>query len=156
MYSLLCRHARISAFNQVPEGEEAAPADGILADQQSPPPNRARWLERSKPLQKALLGIVLLGTAFMFCDGILSPAASGGLSCDLTLKYQHQQHRCMPQLHHEGGASLDRFFVGAVVSAMAGVQVINPHVSNGESRHHHTCKFPCRADSWLFISLLHF
>ncbi len=79
MYSLLCRHARISAFNQVPEGEDAVGADGILAEQQCAQPKRARWLERSKPLQKALLGIVLLGTAFMFCDGILSPAASGVL-----------------------------------------------------------------------------
>ena len=77
MYSLLCRHARISAFNQVPEGEEAVAADGVLLEQDAPRPNRGRWLEHSKPLQKALLGVVLLGTAFMFCDGILSPAASG-------------------------------------------------------------------------------
>ncbi|BDA48595.1 Potassium transporter 23 [Coccomyxa sp. Obi] len=67
--------------------------DGVLSEQDPPRPNRGRWLELSKPLQKALLGVVLLGTAFMFCDGILSPAAS-------------------------------------VVSAMAGVQIINPDLSN--------------------------
>lgn len=77
MYSLLCRHAKINAFNQghdddggVPEGSKFAPlSPGV--------PRRGRTLERSRLLQKALLGAVLLGTAFMFCDGVLSPAASG-------------------------------------------------------------------------------
>ncbi len=83
MYSLLCRHARINAFNQgheddggVPEGSKFAP---LAAGAVGPGgPGRSRALERSRPLQKALLAVVLLGTAFMFCDGVLSPAASGG------------------------------------------------------------------------------
>lgn len=77
MYSLLCRHARISVFNQVSEGEDALTGVSKPAEQQVAGSNRGRWLERSKALQKALLGIVLLGTAFMFCDGVLSPSASG-------------------------------------------------------------------------------
>ena len=79
MYSLLCRHARISAFRKVHEddakpGSSAGPADG-------PEPGSRSLLERSRPMQKALLAVVLIGTAFMMCDGVLSPATSGGFDC---------------------------------------------------------------------------
>lgn len=77
MYSLLCRHARINAFSQLEEEDTktgtATPDDAQRCSSSS----SSSLLERSRPMQKALLGVVLIGTAFMMCDGVLSPAASG-------------------------------------------------------------------------------
>ena len=75
MYSLLCRHARISAFSRVQEDDEAKTGNAV--DQAAS--GTSSLLERSRPMQKAVLAVVLIGTAFMMCDGVLSPAASGGL-----------------------------------------------------------------------------
>ena len=74
MYSLLCRHARISAFSRAEEHEKpgAAGSVGPVVAHGS-----SSILERSRAMQKALLAVVLVGTAFMMCDGVLSPAASG-------------------------------------------------------------------------------
>ena len=76
MYSLLCRHARINAFSQVEE-EDAKTGTATPADAQRCSSSSSSLLEHSRPMQKALLGVVLIGTAFMMCDGVLSPAASG-------------------------------------------------------------------------------
>ena len=78
MYSLLCRHARISAFSRAEEQETPGAAGGIgpVATRGSAP-GSSSILERSRAMQKALLAVVLIGTAFMMCDGVLSPAASG-------------------------------------------------------------------------------
>ena len=75
MYSLLCRHARINAFSQVEE--EDAKTGTATPDDAQRCSSSSSLLERSRPMQKALLGVVLIGTAFMMCDGVLSPAASG-------------------------------------------------------------------------------
>ena len=74
MYSLLCRHARISAFSRADEHEKPG-ASGSLGP--AAEPGSGSILERSRAMQKALLAVVLIGTAFMMCDGVLSPAASG-------------------------------------------------------------------------------
>ena len=74
MYSLLCRHARISAFSRAEEHEKPNAA-GSLGPVVAP--GSSSVLERSRAMQKALLAVVLIGTAFMMCDGVLSPAASG-------------------------------------------------------------------------------
>ena len=74
MYSLLCRHARISAFSRA-EGHEKPGAAGNIGPAAAP--GSGSILERSRAMQKALLAVVLIGTAFMMCDGVLSPAASG-------------------------------------------------------------------------------
>jgi KUP system potassium uptake protein len=74
MYSLLCRHARINSFGQV---EEEDAKTGTVASDDAQRCNSGSLLERSRPMQKALLGVVLVGNAFMMCDGVLSPAASG-------------------------------------------------------------------------------
>ena len=78
MYSLLCRHARISAFSRVNE-DDAKPGSSAGTGSEAVP-SSSSLLERSRPMQKALLAVVLIGTAFMMCDGVLSPAASGGLT----------------------------------------------------------------------------
>ena len=81
MYSLLCRHARITAISPELSAEGAAPegakAGASCALQRVQRSAVGRLLERNRGAQKALLGVVLLGTAMMFCDGVLSPAASG-------------------------------------------------------------------------------
>ena len=74
MYSLLCRHARISAFSRGDEHERPS-ATGSIGP--AAEPGSGSILERSRAMQKALLAVVLIGTAFMMCDGVLSPAASG-------------------------------------------------------------------------------
>ena len=79
MYSLLCRHARISAFSRVND-DDAKPGSSAGTGSEAEP-GSSGLLERSRPMQKALLAVVLIGTAFMMCDGVLSPAASGRLTC---------------------------------------------------------------------------
>lgn len=82
MYSLLCRHVRITSI--APElGEDCAHLEDAKSGGTTCALQRVqhsavgRFLEESRAAQKALLGVVLLGTAMMFCDGVLSPAASG-------------------------------------------------------------------------------
>ena len=75
MYSLLCRHARISAFSRAEDQEKPSASSGSTGPAAAP--GSGSVLERSRAMQKALLAVVLIGTAFMMCDGVLSPAASG-------------------------------------------------------------------------------
>ena len=82
MFSLLCRHVRIPAIAPEPEEDsghvEGAKAGGTTCALQRAQHSAAgRVLEGDRAAQRALLGVVLLGTAMMFCDGVLSPVASG-------------------------------------------------------------------------------
>ena len=104
MYVLLCRHARISAVApELGAPEPHAPSPGAcLGDlgergggskcalERVQRSCLGRLLEASPRAQAALLGVVLLGTAMMFCDGVLSPAASGASA-------HNNWKRCEPQ-----------------------------------------------------------
>lgn len=82
LYSLLCRHAKLSLL----PNQQAADED-LSTYKLKPPPETTQgiWLkkllEKHEKLQTALLIIVLLGTCMIIGDGVLTPAISGTSFC---------------------------------------------------------------------------
>lgn len=81
LYSLICRHAKVSLLPNQQVADEA-----LSTYKLEPPPtakNSSRVktvLENHKSLHVALLILVLLGTCMVIGDGLLTPAISGKLS----------------------------------------------------------------------------
>jgi hypothetical protein len=149
MYSLLCRHAHISDFNQGQEEDGGIPEGSKFAAKPLGAPQPGRALERSRPLQKALLGVVLLGTAFMFCDGVLSPAASGAIPDNKLLmplcRNTRLQLLCEDRHATEDLHKQTMLCTCAVMSAVAGIQIVNPGFSDGAQSPQcvHVMLLPC-------------
>lgn len=81
LYSLLCRHTRISFLPncQAADEELSAYVGGGLM--RRPHRGNGAWvksaLEKNKALQKVLLVLALIGTCMVIGDGVLTPALSG-------------------------------------------------------------------------------
>lgn len=78
LYSLLCRHAKLSLLpNQQAADEELSTyyRDGFAAQHGSTPWLR-RFLERHKTIKTVLLLVVLCGASMVIGDGVLTPAIS--------------------------------------------------------------------------------
>ncbi|KAL5983867.1 Potassium transporter 7 [Asimina triloba] len=79
LYSLLCRHAKVSLLpNQQAADEELSTyyKHGSLNRNAAPSPLK-RFLEKYKRLRTALLLVVLFGASMVIGDGVLTPAISG-------------------------------------------------------------------------------
>lgn len=78
LYSLLCRHAKLSLLpnQQAADEERSAYKFGPSTDTRTSSPFR-RFLEKHKRLRTALLLLVLFGAAMVIGDGVLTPAISG-------------------------------------------------------------------------------
>lgn len=81
LYSLLCRHTRISCLPNCQAADEALSAyvgGGLM---RRPHRGIGAWvksaLEKNKALQKVLLFLALIGTCMVIGDGVLTPALSG-------------------------------------------------------------------------------
>lgn len=80
LYSLLCRHARVSTL---PNGQLADEdlyeykKDGISSGNGGLGLKLRSTLEKHRVLQKMLLILALIGTCFVIGDGVLTPAISG-------------------------------------------------------------------------------
>lgn len=81
LYSLLCRHARISTLPNCQLADEELSAynkDVILSDNKSSVGSSLKYtLEKHRVLQKMLLILALIGTCMVIGDGVLTPALSG-------------------------------------------------------------------------------
>lgn len=80
LYSLICRHAKLSLLPNRQAADEAL-STYIL---EHPPEKKnssgiKTYLERHKGFHTALLIVVLLGTCMVIGDGLLTPAISGNL-----------------------------------------------------------------------------
>ncbi|GKD67930.1 potassium transporter 8-like protein [Tanacetum coccineum] len=80
LYTLLCRHARVSTL---PNGQLADEElyeyrkDEIVSGSRDIGMSLKSTLEKHKFLQKVLLVLALLGTCMVIGDGVLTPAISG-------------------------------------------------------------------------------
>ncbi|OIW20033.1 hypothetical protein TanjilG_31951 [Lupinus angustifolius] len=98
LYSLICRHARVSLL---PNRQHADEALSTYKMDESPEENTSRLkilLEKYKCLHTALLIVVLLGTCMVIGDGLLTPAISvfsavSGLEVNIG---QHHQYAVIP------------------------------------------------------------
>lgn len=98
LYSLLCRHARISTLPNCQLADEELSeynTDVILSDNKSSIGSSLKYtLEKHRVLQKMLLILALIGTCMVIGDGVLTPALSvfsavSGLELSMS-KEQHQ------------------------------------------------------------------
>lgn len=98
LYSLLCRHARISTLPNCQLADEELSEynkDVILSDKKSSIGSSLKYtLEKHAVLQKILLILALIGTCMVIGDGVLTPALSvfsavSGLELSMS-KEQHQ------------------------------------------------------------------
>jgi KUP system potassium uptake protein len=78
LYSLLCRHAKLSLLpNQQAADEELSSYKYGPSGQFSSTSPLKRFLEKHKRLRSALLIVVLSGAAMVIGDGAITPAISG-------------------------------------------------------------------------------
>lgn len=78
MYSLLCRHAKLSLLpNQQAADEEVSTYHKFgQAAQNSGTPALKKFFEKHKKMRTGLLIVVLVGTCMVIGDGVLTPAIS--------------------------------------------------------------------------------
>ncbi|KAA0048557.1 potassium transporter 4 isoform X1 [Cucumis melo var. makuwa] len=78
LYSLLCRHAKLSLLpNQQAADEELSAYRYGPSSHAVAPSQLKRFLERHKTLRTILLLVVLFGACMVIGDGVLTPAISG-------------------------------------------------------------------------------
>lgn len=77
LYSLLCRHAKVSLLPNRQVADEALSTYKLENPPQRYSSRVKRYLEKHKCLHTALLVLVLLGTCMVIGDGLLTPAISG-------------------------------------------------------------------------------
>lgn len=83
LYSLLCRHAKVSTIpNQHSKDEQLTTYVRHAFDENSLAFKVKRWLEAHAYKKNILLFLVLLGTCMVIGDGILTPAMSGIFAFD--------------------------------------------------------------------------
>ncbi|OAY46374.1 potassium transporter 2 [Manihot esculenta] len=150
LYSLICRHAKVSLLPNRQVADEA-----LSTYKMEHPPeknNKSKvklYLEKRKGLHTALLILVLLGTCMVIGDGLLTPAISvfsavSGL--ELSMSKEHHQYAVIPitcfilvclfALQHYGTHRVGFFFAPVVltwllcISALGLYNIIywNPHV----------------------------
>ncbi|GAV62486.1 K_trans domain-containing protein [Cephalotus follicularis] len=150
LYSLICRHAKVSLL---PNRQVADEALSTYKREHPPEDNNSSkvkmYLEKHKVLHTALLILVLLGTCMVIGDGVLTPAISvfsavSGL--ELSMSKEHHQYAVIPitcfiivclfALQHYGTHKVGTFFAPIVlawllcISALGLYNIIhwNPHI----------------------------
>ena len=128
LYSLLCRHAKISTIpNQHKTDEDLTTYSRQTYEENSLAAKIKRWLETRAYKRNCLLILVLLGTCTAIGDGILTPAISGILHNLYRIHVQH--HIFLSKLNISRNLICDLYFT--VLSASGGIKVQNPNMSTG-------------------------
>ncbi|XP_022747179.1 potassium transporter 2-like isoform X1 [Durio zibethinus] len=150
LYSLICRHAKVSLLPNKQVADEALSTYKLEHPPEKKSSSRVKmYLEKHKVLHTALLSLVLLGTCMVIGDGVLTPAISvfsavSGL--ELSMSNEHHQYAVIPitcfilvclfALQHYGTHRVGFFFAPIVltwllcISALGLYNIIhwNPHV----------------------------
>ncbi|KDP45380.1 hypothetical protein JCGZ_09629 [Jatropha curcas] len=153
LYSLLCRHARISSIPNCQLADEELSEyknDGALYNDKSAIGSSLKsTLEKCRVLQRVLLVLALIGTCMVIGDGVLTPAISvfsavSGL--ELSMAKEHHQYVELPvvcailvflfALQHYGTHRVGFLFAPIVITWLLCISAIglynifhwNPHV----------------------------
>ncbi|XP_068634315.1 potassium transporter 2 [Aristolochia californica] len=150
LYSLICRHAKVSLLPNRQVADEELSTYKFECPPESKNSSRVKtFLEKNKNLHTALLLLVLLGTCMVIGDGVLTPAISvftavSGL--ELSMSKEHHEYAVVPitclilvclfALQHYGTHRLGFCFAPVVltwllcISALGLYNIIrwNPHV----------------------------
>lgn len=127
MYSLICRHAKVSLLPNRQVSDEALSTYKMEHPPEKKSSSRVKMLlEKHKGLHTALLILVLLGTCMVIGDGVLTPAISGKIFLAKNVNFKFQQLRSSPLT-----INLCAFCV--VFSAVSGLEFFI-------SKEHHQCK----------------
>ncbi|PNY12033.1 potassium transporter 2-like protein [Trifolium pratense] len=95
LYSLICRHAKVSLLPNRQHADEALSSYKMEEPPEKDNSKVKMLLEKYKTLHTALLIVVLLGTCMVIGDGVLTPAISvfsavSGLEVSIMSKKHHQ------------------------------------------------------------------
>ncbi|KAJ4974151.1 hypothetical protein NE237_007325 [Protea cynaroides] len=152
LYSLLCRHARVSSLPNCQIADEELSEykkDGIAPRDRGVGSRLKSTLEKHRVLQKVLLILALIGTCMVIGDGVLTPAISvfsavSGL--ELSMSKEHHKYVelpvaciilvCLFALQHYGTHRVGFLFAPIVVTWLLCISAIgvynifhwNPHV----------------------------
>ncbi|XP_058110596.1 potassium transporter 2 [Magnolia sinica] len=130
LYSLICRHAKVSLLPNRQVADEEVSTYKLESPPEMKNSSRVKnLLEKHKNLHTALLLIVLLGTCMVIGDGVLTPAISvfsavSGL--ELSMSKEHHQYAVVPitcfilvclfALQHYGTHRVGFFFAPVVLA----------------------------------------
>ncbi|XP_021717040.1 potassium transporter 8-like [Chenopodium quinoa] len=154
LYSLLCRHARVSSLPNcqiVDEELSAYKKDDFISPDKNANSGLKSTLEKHKTLHKVLLILALIGTCMVIGDGVLTPAISvfsavSGLELSLTTARAHHEYIevpvacviliCLFALQHYGTHRVGILFAPIVITWLICISAIgvynivhwNPHV----------------------------
>ncbi|XP_043724868.1 potassium transporter 8-like isoform X2 [Telopea speciosissima] len=152
LYSLLCRHARVSSLPNCQVADEELSEykkDGIAPRRRGIGSRLKLTLEKHRVLQRVLLVLALIGTSMVIGDGVLTPAISvfsavSGL--ELSMSKQHHRYVelpvaciilvCLFALQHYGTHRVGFLFAPIVMTWLLCISAIgvynifhwNPHV----------------------------
>ncbi|XP_057983001.1 potassium transporter 8-like [Malania oleifera] len=152
LYSLLCRHARVSTLPNCQLADEELSAykkDGIVLASSSAGSSLKSTLEKHRVLKRVLLVLALIGACMVIGDGVLTPAISvfsavSGL--ELSMSKEHHQYVEVPvtcvilvflfALQHYGTHRVGFLFAPVVITWLLCISAIgvynifhwNPHV----------------------------
>lgn len=150
LYSLICRHAKVSLLPNRQVADEAVSTYKLEHPPEVKNNSKVKLLlEKHKALHTALLILVLLGTCMVIGDGLLTPAISvfsavSGL--ELSMSKEHHQYAMVPitcfilvclfALQHYGTHRVGFFFAPVVLTWLLCISALglynifhwNPHV----------------------------
>lgn len=160
LYSLLCRHARVSSLPNCQLADEEL--SSYKKEPSVPDPNKfgsrlKSTLEKYKVLQRFLLVLALLGACMVIGDGILTPALSvfsAVSGVELAMSKEHHKYVelpvacviliCLFALQHYGTNRVGFLFAPVVITWLLCISTIglyniihwNPHIYKALSPHY--------------------
>ncbi|KAG6752085.1 hypothetical protein POTOM_044304 [Populus tomentosa] len=119
LYSLICRHAKVSLLPNRQVADESLSTYKLENPPEKDSSRVKMYLEKHKALHTALLILVLLGTCMVIGDGLLTPAISvftavSGL--ELSMSSNHHQCHVDKQLRKPKRLSFISYFIAILVS----------------------------------------
>jgi hypothetical protein len=152
LYSLICRYAKINlATNQAPEDRDLSTYRLELPSGTAKRAARIKeFLERNRFMKHLLLTVALVGTCCVIGDGVLTPSISGTYICrpcfsscicsSAGLFLQTRRRFAAAVFSASKNRTCRRVLPCTVLSAVSGIKVNTPSLSQGWLLQPHACK----------------